>query len=348
MKTDAARRRPVFRREDRHEIRQVLSVWCAVFLSWVFWLTPRVIRYWFADRISDFTHSVSHTYVHNVRENLKQAGSGTLSPEQLDAMVQEVFRTSGRNFMDLITMSRESFQSIRHSVRLVDGDWGRIENSIAQGRGVIFITAHVGCFDFIGQLFRARGYKLTIVTGRTTSRFLFDGVTHLRGSRGNHMVEPTPGGVRQVIRALRRGECAVFLSDRDFFQNGRDVTFFGRKTTLPPGAVRIARDTGAVVVPIFSQRLRRGHSLRILEPFVVEKTNNVDADVARGLQTLAGVLEEGISGNLGQWVMFQRVWLDEPPPAVRVFPEGSPLESELLEKVAAAIPERLADKSESG
>jgi KDO2-lipid IV(A) lauroyltransferase len=245
--------------------------------------------------------------------------------------------------MDLITMSRESFQSIRQSVRWVDGDWATIENAIAQGRGVIFVTAHVGCFDFIGQLFRARGYKLTIVTGRTTSRFVFDGVTHLRGSRGNQMVEPTPGGVRQVIRALRRGECAVFLSDRDFFQNGRDVTFFGRQTTLPPGAVRIARDTGAMVVPIFSQRLKRGHILRIFEPFVVEKTKDVDADVARGLESLTRVLEDGISGNLDQWVMFQRVWLEEPPPPVRVFPAGSPLESELLEKVASAIPERRSD-----
>lgn len=343
IKADAARRHPGFRSEDRHEIRQVLSVWCAVILSWLFWLTPKVLRYWFADRISEFTHRISHTYVLNVRENLQQASKEKQTPESLDRMVSEVFRTSGRNFMDLITMSRESFHSIRQSVRWVDGDWATIENAIARGRGVIFVTAHVGCFDFIGQLFRARGYKLTIVTGRTTSRFVFDGVTHLRGSRGNQMVEPTPGGVRQVIKALRRGECAVFLSDRDFFQNGREVTFFGKQTTLPPGAVRIARDTGAMVVPIFSQRLRRGHILRIHPPFLVEKTRNVDADVARGLESLTDVLEDGISDNLDQWVMFQRVWPNEPPPAMRVFPAGSPLESELLEKVASVLPERHTD-----
>jgi KDO2-lipid IV(A) lauroyltransferase len=188
---------------------------------------------------------------------------------------------------------------------------------------------------------------LTIVTGRTTSRFVFDGVTHLRGSHGNALVEPTPSGVRNVIRALRRGECAVFLSDRDFFQNVPEVSFFGRTTTLPPGAIRIARDTGAVIVPIFSHRLRRGYELRIFEPFQVASTIDVDADVDLGLQTLVENLERGISGNLRQWAMFQRVWLDEPVPAVRVFPVGSPLESELMEKVAAALPERHGDNSDS-
>jgi len=138
----------------------------------------------------------------------------------------------------------------------------------------------------------------------------------------------------------------VFLSDRDFFQNGREVTFFGRTTTLPPGAIRIARDTGAVIVPIFSYRLRRGHELRIFEPFTVATTDDVGADVELGLDQLVEHLERGISGNLGQWAMFQRVWLDQPAPAVRVFPVGSPLESELMERVAAAIPERLADRSE--
>ena len=109
----------------------------------------------------------------------------------------------------------------------------------------------MGAFDLIGHAIAAQGVPLTVITGRTTSRFIFDAVTHLRHSHLVTMVEPTPGGVRRVIRALRRGEIAGFLADYDFFQNGLPVTFFGRETTLPPGTIRIARDTGALVVPMF-------------------------------------------------------------------------------------------------
>ena len=89
-KPEATIHRPAFRREDRHEVRQILSVWCAIILSWVFWLTPRFARYWFADRISDLTYAISHTYVLNVRENLKQASREPMEPGALDRMVREI------------------------------------------------------------------------------------------------------------------------------------------------------------------------------------------------------------------------------------------------------------------
>ena len=154
------------------------------------------------------------------------------------------------------------------------------------------------------------------------------------------MVEPTPGGVRKVIRALRQNECAVLVADRDFFQNGRPVTFFGKETSLPPGAIRIARETGAPVIPILPRRRGNQHEIDILDPFTVAKTDDFEADMSEGFRLLMPALEYGISSRPGQWVMFQRVWPEVPAPPVRVFPVGSPLESELLEKVAKALPER--------
>jgi len=242
--------------------------------------------------------------------------------------------------MDLITMPRQSSKAILDSVRLVSGTWDTLDDALAAGKGGILFTGHVGCFDFIGQAISARGYKLTVVTGRTTSRFIFDGVTYLRGARGATMVEPTPSGVRNVMKALRRNEFAVFVTDRDFFQNGMDATFMGVDTTLPPGAIRIARETGAPLISIFTRRVKSGHELRIGKPFQVQKTPDMQADLAEGMKSLVAELETGISASLDQWVMFQRVWSDVERVPIRVFPVGSPLESELLERVASALPER--------
>lgn len=334
---------PLFRREERHEFRYVLSVAIAEFMSWTFWLIPRRLRDSIADRLADLFRWRTNTYRGNVESNVLQAAGIELSPREVDRLTTSIFRTSARNFMDLITMPRQPRKWFLSSVHVLEGDWKTIDDAIASGNGVIFLTGHVGCFDFIGQAFWARGYKLTVVTGRTTSRFIFDGVTHLRRVKGANLVEPTPSGVRQILRALQRGECAVILSDRDFFQSGREVTFFGKPTTLPPGIVRIARDTGAAVIPIFTRREANGHGLRILPPFTVAKSHDVKADIDRGLVKVVEVLEHGIRGSLDQWVMFQRVWPTAPVEPVRVFPIGSPLESELLERVAAALPELVVD-----
>jgi len=337
--TSPPRRRPLFRREERHEFRYQLSVFCAELLSWMFWLIPRPLRYAIADRVGDCFRAMTHTYRDNVESNISQVISKPVDDPAVTSAVKSIFRTSARNFTDLITMPRQSKETLVQSLTVSRGSWTIVEDAIATGKGVIFVAGHIGCFDQVGQVFWARDYKLTIVTGRTTSRFIFDGVTHLRGARGAALVEPTPSGVRQVIRALRKGECAVFVTDRDFFQNGRPVEFFGRETTLPPGAIRIARDTGALVIPIVPRRQKRDHTIEILEPFTVPRTADLDADMATGFAHLVSALEYGIRRSTDQWVMFQRVWPDTPPPAVRVFPLGSPLESELLEKVAQALPE---------
>jgi KDO2-lipid IV(A) lauroyltransferase len=331
---------PRFRREKRNEFRYQLSIAIAEAFSWIFWLIPRRLRYAIADVVGDTFRRATHTYRDNVESNVAQVLQVPQGAPEVAAATKTIFRTSARNFTDLMTMPRQSRASLVASLKVVEGHWGMIEDAIAEGKGVIIVLGHLGSFDLVGQVFWARGYKLTIVTGRTTSRFIFDGVTHLRAAKGSKMVEPTPSGIRQVIKALRQGECSVFVSDRDFFQNGRPVDFFGKATTLPPGAIRIARDTGAIVVPIAPRRSGHLHEIDILEPFVVPKTADLEGDMAAGFAKLVPALEYGIRRGLAQWVMFQRVWPDSPPPAVRVFPVGSPLESPLLERVAQALPER--------
>ena len=330
-----------FQREERHEFRYWLAIALAELFSWVFWLIPQFVRYAIADRVGDSFRVMTHTYSDNVEANVSQVLGVEASDPAVAAATRSIFRTSSRNFVDLMTMGRLSRKRLLETLEITsEGGWAPLDRALEAGRGVIIVAGHLGAFDSVGQIFGARGYKLTIVTGRTTSRFIFDGVTHLRGSRGATLVEPTPSGVRQSIRVLRNKGIAVFVCDRDFFQNGRTVEFFGRTTTLPPGPVRIARDTGAIVLPVMTWRTRRGHQMEMLPTFTIEKTSDLEADMRIGMRKLVQVLEEGIRPRVRQWVMFQRVWPERPIPAIRVFPVGSPLESELLEKVAQVLPER--------
>ena len=329
-----------FKREDRHEFRYLLAIRIADALSWVIWLIPGPLRYWIADRVGDIFRSMTHTYRDNVESNVSQVVQQPAQGEEVQNASRNIFRLSSRNFVDLMTIPRLSRKGLVSLLTLKNGGWEPLDEALNEGRGVIMVAAHLGPFDTIGQIIKARGYKLTIVTGRTTSRFIFDGVTHLRGSRGVQLVEPTPSGVRKAIKAIHNKEIAVFVCDRDFFQNGREVDFFGRPTTLPPGAIRIARDTGALILPIMTSREGTKYQAAFLPTFTIPKTSDLESDMRAGMEKLVEVLEEGIRPRVDQWVMFQRVWPDVPPPAIRVFPVGSPLESELLEKVAQALPER--------
>jgi KDO2-lipid IV(A) lauroyltransferase len=166
----------------------------------------------------------------------------------------------------------------------------------------------------MGSAVAAKGYPIAALTARTTNRFAFEFVSFLRQSHRVQLIEASSSGVREAITHLRSGKVLCLLSDRDFFLNGQEVAFFGEETTLPIGAARLARDTGATIVPIFTVRRAHGHALMIQPSFRVEPTADRDADVARGMERVIEAMESAISNAPDQWVMFQRVW-----------PEGVPI-----------------------
>ncbi len=345
-KDSAAKSKPTFSREDRDEFRTQLSIFIARVLSWLILLLPGPIRNYIALRLGSLSYRISQGFRQNVESNIRVATGRAANDAEVREITRAIFLTNALNFTDLLTLAWRSRNWFRKRTQVVAGSWDMVEDVLKEGKGCILVSAHVGCFDFIGQAVQAHGFPLTVVTGRTTSRFVFDGVTWLRARRGAKLVEPTPSGIRHVIRALRNNECAVLVADRDFFENGHPVEFFGQRTTLPPGAVRIARDTGAPIIPIFTRRNGSGHEVRFLDPIRVEKTGDVKADVERGMQQLVPVLESAINSCLEQWVMFQRVWPEVTPDAIRIFPLNSPLESPLLERVAQALPDiKLGDDS---
>jgi lauroyl/myristoyl acyltransferase len=332
------RARSKFKLERRHEFRYHLSVACALACSWLVRLVPERPRYWIADRGGDFFFLFSPTYRRNVSANIAQVIGEPESSSKVKMMSRRVFQASGRNFADLLMLPHFSAEQVANYTDIVSGDWSILENALERGKGAVIVTAHLGSFDFLGKTLHHRGYNINSITARTTARFLFDAVTYLRRARGSTVIEASPSGVRRIIQAIRRGECAVFVADRDFFQNGLPVQFFSKVTTLPPGAVRIARDTGASIVPIFAVRKGDRRGIFIEQSFEVEKTRDLDEDLSRGMSRLVNVLEKAIGSLPDQWVMFQRAWPLEPVDPVRVFPIGSPLETDVLERVGAALP----------
>ncbi|MCC6315509.1 MAG: lysophospholipid acyltransferase family protein [Thermomicrobiales bacterium] len=329
---------PKFRLEERDWLRHRLSIATAMLFAWTIGLLPRVPRDWVGDRIGDVWRLFAPTYRANVRANLTQAMGLAETDPALDGLMRDVFRRNARNFTDLFRMLHLRRDDFERLVRVAEGGWSTLEGELARGKGIVLVTGHLGAFDMVGHAIGARDHPLTALTGRTTTRFIFDAVNHLRAGHNVTIVEATPSGVRKVIQALRRNELAVFVADYDFFQNGLPVTLFGRATTLPPGPVRIARDTGAPVLGAFAQRTASGYDLSFMPPFTVPKTRDLEADLALGMAKLTEMLERAIAAMPEQWVILQRVWPETPAEPVRVFPVGSPLESEFLKRVDELLP----------
>jgi lauroyl/myristoyl acyltransferase len=290
-----------------------LSVLAARVFSFFAYHTPVPIGYFLADLIAVWMFLRFHNYRRVVMSNLRNVYRGELPERELRKRARWVFRTSSRNFWDLASLPRMDRERLETMHYVEEGSWEIIDDAMAKGSGAILIGAHLGAFDFIGQYVLAGRHRPLVLAASTVPDYLFAGVMYWRSSLGVRLRLVGRQTLRDIVQAIRKGEFVTMVGDYNFGAKGYPVDFFGHPTTLPSGAVKLARETGAPLIPVLSfrksiQHRTREFYFRIGPPIYIERTENRDYDIDVGMKTVVAVLEDNISRAPEQWVIFQRVW----------------------------------------
>lgn len=305
-----------FRKSQRRDAVFYLAAFAAAALSWLVRIVPDAFEDWVALRIGDLSYLTSKSWRANVDSNLSHVLDDIPGSARVRRTTRSIFQTNALNVATMLRSPHQSPKQLLDGVTVTHGSWSILDDALARGNGVIMLTGHLGSFDTMGSAISARGYPIAALTTKTTNRFTFEFISFLRAAHHVRLIEASSSGVREAIEWVRAGKVLCLLSDRDFFVNGERVDFFGEPTTLPVGAVRIARDTGATIVPMFTLRQGRKHALTIEQPFVVERTADKADDVRIGMQRVIAALEGAIEIAPEQWVMFQRVWPENESAAI--------------------------------
>jgi len=138
-----------------------------------------------------------------------------------------------------------------------------IEAALAGGHGLVMLTPHLGCFEAIGQSYAERyGERcgaMTVLYRPARQPWLHDLVEAARRRPGLEAAPSTLAGVRQMIRALKRGEVVGLLPDQ-VPPTGLGVwaPFFGRPAYTMTLAARLVQQTGAALLLVWGERLPKG------------------------------------------------------------------------------------------
>ncbi len=139
-----------------------------------------------------------------------------------------------------------------------------VERACAAGRGVLFLTPHLGCFEVSAQAVALRYGRLTVLYRPARQAWLARIMAASRERPGLSTAPTTLAGVRQMMRALRSGQAVGLLPDQVPPQGmGRWVPFFGRDAYTMTLAARLAQQTGAAVLLVWGERLARGSGYRL-------------------------------------------------------------------------------------
>lgn len=190
------------------------------------------------------------------RENLRIAGL----TEQVGARTAVI--ETGRAALELPWIWLRPQREVIAKVVEVTG-WELVDRALDAGRGIVFFTPHLGCFEITAQYYAAH-HPITVLYRRPKQRWLIPIVEQGRG-RNLRLAPADVSGVRTLMRALRAREAIGMLPDQ-VPGNGEGVwvPFFGKPAYTMTLAARLAGG-GATVLMAYAERLAggRGYHLKL-------------------------------------------------------------------------------------
>lgn len=189
--------------------------------------------------------------------------------------------------------------------------WGEahVDDAIADGRGVVFATAHTAGWEAVGPLLsRDRGLRLMIAEAAerdVSASVIQDDARRAQGLLVTH-VGDDPLSALPLVKHLREGGVVALQVDRaPRGLRSREVTMFGRRARVPEGPLRLAALTGAPVVPIFSARTGHRRYKVVAFPAIRVPRSAADEELERAARELASAMERFLSEHPTQWFHFR-------------------------------------------
>lgn len=166
---------------------------------------------------------------------------------------------------------------------------GLIEQALHEGRGVVFLTPHLGSFEVTAQAYAQRfgaQQAMTVLFRPARQRWLQAVVAQSRQRPGLLTAPTSLAGVKQLIQALRRGQCVGLLPDQVPPQGqGVWAPFFGQDAYTMTLGVRLAQQTGARVLVAWGERCWGGFVVHVHS---LEEVLGAEADPLQVLSSKAG------------------------------------------------------------
>ena len=226
-------------------------------------------------------------------------------------LVRASFINMARNVLDILAMPMLNEQNLSDYIEIDHLE--RMEEALAEGRGVVVLTGHIGCWEWLSAAFTLNGMPVSAIA-KPQPNIQYTRV--LDDLRATIHVEIFSRGTSELLaaaRALKSGRILGFLADQDGGPGGAFIDFFGRPAATPLGPAVFSRKFRSPVLPAFILRQPSGkHKVVIGEIMRCPKTGDTDRDLYEFTVQMTAIVERIIRENPTQWIWFQRRWNTAP------------------------------------
>jgi KDO2-lipid IV(A) lauroyltransferase len=183
------------------------------------------------------------------------------------------------------------------------------EAAMAQGKGLLFATAHLGNWELSAFAHALLTAPMHVVVRPLDNPLIDALVARRRTMSGNKLIEKK-NFARGILQALAANEAVGILIDQNAsLDTGVFVDFFGIPACAGAGFARLAAHTGTAVIPGFA--LWSESERRFVLRFYPEVP--ISGDIQQDTARIHAVLECVIREYPDQWLWIHRRWKTRPP-----------------------------------
>jgi len=186
-----------------------------------------------------------------------------------------------------------------------------IQTACARGRGVLFVTLHLGNWEHGGLLLDALNIPLTILTLAEPDEDLTALRVESRARQGIQtiLIGEDNFAVVEVIKRLQAGAALALSIDRPPKRSAVEVELFGRPFGATMAAAELARASGCALIGVTVVRTREGFAVKVLPEFAYDRQALRNRESRRQLtQEILRAFEPQIQQHLDQWYQFVPIW----------------------------------------
>jgi KDO2-lipid IV(A) lauroyltransferase len=215
------------------------------------------------------------THARRLRENLR-ASAICASETEYRALLHETVRESGKAAVEVAKVWFGRDREINKLVTECQG-WAHVEAARKLGKGIIFITPHLGCFEIAGQ-YIAQRMPLTVLYRPPRQKWVKSLIIAGRSREQLRLAPTNRRGVQLLLKSLHTGQAIALLPDQaPKSAAGVWADFFGRPAYTMSLVRKLQQSTGAALISVFSRRLPCGMGFEI----EFEKVATEDFDESR-------------------------------------------------------------------
>jgi Kdo2-lipid IVA lauroyltransferase/acyltransferase len=222
------------------------------------------------------------------------------SQEWRDELVVKHFEALGMTVFELAAAWWGSRRLHRRLLRLEGME--HVHAAIRSGRGVLLVACHTTCHELCGSLISPHMPLQPYAVYKPFKNPALQQVAHR--ARRRYATLAHRSHLFQVVRHLKSGGIVWYAPDQSEGRGGVLVPFFGEPKLVHTAPARLAKATGAAVIPLQTARLPRGSGYHvILRPPLEDFPNGDDvADAAR----IAQLVEEQVRLAPEQYSWYHR------------------------------------------